>query len=79
MFPPWAREGNPWVGRRAGTPRRGHEPAQTQANKKRARILLEDSQADAYIARLVFDAGEIRWTDVFGREHPDALFHVADR
>jgi Cyclic nucleotide-binding domain len=47
--------------------------------KKRARIPLDDPQADAYIARLVAGAAEIRLTDVFGREHPDALFHVADR
>ena len=47
--------------------------------KKRARIPLADAQADAYIAKLVAGASEIRLPDIFGRAHADALFHVADR
>lgn len=47
--------------------------------KRRARIPLDDANAEQYVASLVAAAAEIRLPEIFGRPHPEAVFLVPNR
>lgn len=47
--------------------------------KRRARIPLDDANAERYVASLVAAAADIRLPEIFGRSHPDAVFLVPNR
>ena len=47
--------------------------------KRRARIPLDDADADAYVAALIRNAAEIRLPEIFGQPHPEAIFLVPNR